>query len=208
MVGIGWWGFGPGRFLLPPRITGSMHAMWTIDKLLPFGFVKFLVRVQRPAFGGLSENRLGEGDSPRQFSAGKGLGDAQLLAGQSIVTGVGGRGGKKPERVRHRGDSDKTNRPRRRIDNCVSSSQQSRTGAYQCSRPAGTRVFRRRRRKSIAIVISCAAGQCEGFGQPWRQPGSEKSQMSVPDERRQIVHVVDDDETIQQIIALWLGRRA
>jgi two-component system, LuxR family, response regulator FixJ len=30
--------------------------------------------------------------------------------------------------------------------------------------------------------------------------------MSVPDEQRQIVHVVDDDETIQQTIALWLGR--
>jgi FixJ family two-component response regulator len=30
--------------------------------------------------------------------------------------------------------------------------------------------------------------------------------MSLPNEVRQTVHVVDDDETVQQIVALWLGR--
>jgi FixJ family two-component response regulator len=31
--------------------------------------------------------------------------------------------------------------------------------------------------------------------------------MSVPNDPPQIVHVVDDDENVQQVIALWLGRR-
>ena len=30
--------------------------------------------------------------------------------------------------------------------------------------------------------------------------------MSPPEEQRQTVHVIDDDETIQQVVALWLGR--
>jgi two-component system response regulator FixJ len=31
--------------------------------------------------------------------------------------------------------------------------------------------------------------------------------MSAADDRRPIVHIIDDDETVQQVVALWLGRQ-